>query len=51
MATAYCKLLRTDYAKEYNVRHDNRLRQGAEGVEFSFSDLNGYNNSFIDIKL
>lgn len=35
IATAYCKLIRADYAKTYGISHDDRLRQGAEGVEFS----------------
>ena len=35
IATAYCKLIRTSFAKEFGLRHDNRLRQGLEGVEFS----------------
>lgn len=36
VATAYCKLIRTDFAKKYNLKHDDRLRQGSEGLEFSF---------------
>lgn len=36
IATAYCKLIRTDYAKLNDIRHDSRLRQGCEGIEFSF---------------
>ena len=35
IATAYCKLIRTDYAKKNRIRHDDRLKQGAEGLEFS----------------
>lgn len=35
IATAYCKLIKTNYAKKHNIRHDDRLRQGSEGVEFS----------------
>lgn len=35
IATAYCKLIRADYAKTYGISHDERLRQGAEGLEFS----------------
>ena len=35
IATAYCKLIRADYAKAYGIFHDDRLRQGAEGLEFS----------------
>lgn len=35
IATAYCKLIRADYAKTYGISHDDRLRQGAEGLEFS----------------
>lgn len=35
IATAYCKLIRRDYATKYGIKHDDRLRQGAEGLEFS----------------
>lgn len=35
IATAYCKLINMRYARENNIRHDDRLRQGAEGIEFS----------------
>ncbi|WP_337793032.1 glycosyltransferase family 2 protein [Phocaeicola plebeius] len=35
IATAYCKLIRSDYARKFGIYHDYRLRQGAEGVEFS----------------
>lgn len=35
IATAYDKLIRTEYAKKYNIRHDDRLKQDAEGLEFS----------------
>lgn len=35
IATAYCKLIRADYAKRCGIKHDDRLRQGAEGMEFS----------------
>lgn len=35
IATAYCKMIRADYAKKYGIRHDDRLKQGAEGLEFS----------------
>lgn len=35
IATAYCKLIRADYARQFNIRHDDRLKQGAEGLEFS----------------
>lgn len=35
IATAYCKLINTKYAKENNIKHDNRLKQGMEGTEFS----------------
>lgn len=35
VATAYCKLIRHNFAKEFNIKHDDRLRQGAEGLEFS----------------
>ena len=35
IATAYCKMIQADYAKKYGIRHDDRLKQGAEGLEFS----------------
>lgn len=35
IATVYCKLIRSDYAKRCGIKHDDRLRQGAEGMEFS----------------
>lgn len=35
IATAYCKMINTSYAKKFNIRHDDRLKQGAEGLEFS----------------
>ena len=35
IATAYCKLISADYAKKNKIRHDERLKQGAEGIEFS----------------
>ena len=35
IATAYCKLIRADYAKRNGIRHNDRLKQGAEGLEFS----------------
>lgn len=35
IATAYCKMIRASYAKEYGIKHDDRLKQGAEGLEFS----------------
>jgi len=35
IATAYCKLIRSEYAKQCGIKHDDRLRQGAEGLEFS----------------
>ena len=35
IATACCKMIRTEYAKRFNLRHDDRLKQGAEGLEFS----------------
>ncbi len=36
IATAYSKLIRTDFARKHALLHDSRLRQGAEGMEFSF---------------
>lgn len=35
IATAYCKLIRSEYAMRCGIRHDDRLKQGAEGMEFS----------------
>lgn len=35
IATAYCKLIRSDYANRCDIKHDDQLRQGAEGMEFS----------------
>lgn len=35
ITTAYSKLINTKWAKEQSIKHDNRLRQGEEGVEFS----------------
>lgn len=35
IATAYCKLIRSTYARQYGIFHDPGLRQGSEGLEFS----------------
>ncbi|WP_281085007.1 glycosyltransferase family 2 protein [Segatella bryantii] len=35
IATAYSKLIKTSYARHYGIRHDDRLKQGLEGTEFS----------------
>lgn len=35
LTTAYAKLINTGWAKSNNIRHDVRLRQGEEGVEFT----------------
>lgn len=35
VATAPCKLIRTGYAHANNIKHDTRLKQGMEGIEFS----------------
>ena len=35
IATAYSKLINTTYARNHEIKHDNRLRQGLEGTEFS----------------
>ena len=35
LTTAYAKLINTKWAKENGICHDNRLRQGEEGVEFT----------------
>lgn len=32
---AYAKLINSKWAREFNIKHDPRLRQGEEGVEFS----------------
>lgn len=35
LTPAYAKLINTKWARENNIKHDSRLRQGEEGVEFS----------------
>lgn len=35
IATANCKVINSEYAKRCGIKHDNRLKQGAEGLEFS----------------
>ena len=35
ITTAYAKLINTEWAIEQSIKHDNRLKQGEEGVEFS----------------
>lgn len=35
IATAYCKLIELDLLKRNQIRHDEFLRQGAEGLEFN----------------
>lgn len=35
LTTAYAKLINTNWAKTNEIRHDDRLRQGEEGVEFT----------------
>lgn len=35
IATAYCKMIKASFAKKFEIRHDDRLKQGAEGLEFS----------------
>lgn len=35
IATAYCKLIRREYAVKNGIKHCDKLRQGAEGLEFS----------------
>lgn len=35
LTPAYAKLINTRWAREYNIKHDARLKQGAEGVEFT----------------
>lgn len=32
IATAYCKMIRADYARKFGIKHDDRLRQGAEEI-------------------
>ncbi len=34
IATAYCKMIREDYARKNHIKHDDRLRQGAEAWNF-----------------
>ena len=35
IATAYMKLIKLDYLREFNIRHVDELRQGAEGFVFN----------------
>ena len=35
IATAYCKLINTSFARKMGIKHDNRLKQGMEGTEYS----------------
>ena len=35
LTTACAKLINTEWARNNGIKHDNRLRQGEEGVEFS----------------
>lgn len=35
IATAYCKLINKDVLSTYNITHNEKLRQGAEGLEFN----------------
>lgn len=35
IATAYCKLIKASYARDFNIFHNPHLKQGAEGLEFS----------------
>lgn len=35
IAEAYGKMIRSEYAHNYNLMHDKRLRQGMEGVEYA----------------
>lgn len=40
IATAYSKLLRRDFIEQYQLWHNPKLRQGAEGIEFSLRVFN-----------
>lgn len=35
IASAYCKLIKRDFAEENCLTHNDKLKQGAEGIEFS----------------
>ena len=35
IATAYCKLINKKVLSSYNIKHNEELRQGAEGLEFN----------------
>lgn len=35
IAVAYCKLISRDLLEKHNILHDEKLRQGAEGLEFN----------------
>ena len=58
LTTAYAKLINTKWAKQNLIKHDSRLRQGEEGVEFSLRlfykaetalFINGYWNHYRDV--
>lgn len=36
IATAYAKLINTQFSREKKIQHDDRLKQGMEGTEYSF---------------
>jgi len=40
IATAYCKLLRKDFVDKNKLWHNKKLKQGAEGTEFSLRVFN-----------
>ena len=49
IATAYCKLIKTEAVKRGNIYHDGELRQGAEGIEFNLRLFGNINSAvFID---
>lgn len=35
MATAYCKFVRMDYIKKYEIMHDEEVQCGIEGIEYN----------------
>lgn len=43
IATAYCKLINTEFARNFNIKHNDNLKQGMEGTEFSLRAF--YNSS------
>jgi len=46
ISTAYSKLLRRDFAQEEKLWHNEKLKQGAEGIEFSLRVFNSAKTVF-----